>query len=55
MTKDQIMGIVRHSLTFVGGILVTVGLINDATSQEIIGLAITLTGAIWSVIKNKTV
>jgi hypothetical protein len=55
MTKDQILGIVRHGLTFVGGILIAKGLISDSTSQEIIGMAITLTGAIWSVIKNKTV
>jgi hypothetical protein len=55
MTKDQILGIVRHGLTFVGGILIAKGLISEGTSQEIIGMVITLTGAVWSVIKNKTV
>jgi len=55
MTQDQILGIVRHGLTFVGGILIAKGLISESVSQEIIGLAITLVGSIWSVIKNKTV
>jgi hypothetical protein len=54
LTKEQILGIVRHSLTFIGGILITKGLIDEATVTEIIGGAITLTGLIWSVIvKNK--
>lgn len=55
MTKDQILGIVRHGLTFVGGILIAKGLISDGASQEIIGMIVALTGTIWSVIKNKTV
>ena len=55
MTQDQILGIVRHGLTFVGGILIAKGLISESVSQEIIGLTITLIGSIWSVIKNKTV
>jgi hypothetical protein len=54
LTKEQILGIVRHSLTFIGGILITKGLIDEATLTEIIGGVITLTGTIWSVIvKNK--
>ena len=38
LTKDQLMGIVRHVITFVGGILVTKGLIDDSILTEIIGL-----------------
>jgi hypothetical protein len=54
LTKEQILGIVRHSLTFLGGILITKGIIDEATVTEIIGGVITLTGTIWSVIvKNK--
>jgi hypothetical protein len=54
LTKEQILGIVRHGLTFIGGILITKGLIDDATATEIIGGLITLTGTIWSVItKNQ--
>jgi hypothetical protein len=50
LTKEQVMGIVRHTLTFVGGILVMKGLIDEATVTEIIGGVMTLTGTIWSVI-----
>ena len=54
LTKEQILGIFRQSLTFIGGILITKGLIDETTLTEIIGGAITLTGLIWSVIvKNK--
>ena len=54
LTKEQIMGIIRHGLTFVGGILVMKGLIDETLSQEIIGSVITLVGLVWSVVdKNK--
>ena len=53
MTKEQIQGIVRHSLTFVGGILIMKGLATDSSVQELIGAAITLTGGVWSVISKK--
>ena len=54
LSKEQILGIVRHGLTFVGGILVMKGLVDEATVTEIIGGVMTLTGTIWSVIdKNK--
>ena len=55
LTKDQILGITRHALTFVGGILVMKGIIDETTITEIIGGVITLTGTIWSIIeKNKS-
>jgi hypothetical protein len=50
LTKDQLLGILRHTLTFVGGILIAKGLIDEATATEIIGGIITLTGTIWSVL-----
>ncbi len=50
LTKEQVLGILRHTLTFVGGILVTKGLIDEATVTEIVGGIITLTGTIWSVL-----
>lgn len=54
LTKEQILGIVRHALTFIGGIVVMKGLTDEAAVTEIIGGAMTLTGAIWSIInKNK--
>jgi hypothetical protein len=53
MTKDQVLGIIRHSLTFVGGILIMRGLATEAMTQEAIGAVVTAVGAVWSVIKNK--
>jgi hypothetical protein len=55
LTKEQILGIVRHGLTFIGGVLITKGLIDESTATEIIGGIITLAGTIWSIIeKNKS-
>lgn len=54
LTKEQLLGIVRHVVTFVGGILVMKGLMDDSMVQEILGGATTLVGSIWSVVdKNK--
>jgi hypothetical protein len=55
MTKEQILGLVRHVLTFVGGYFISKGLLDDATSTEIIGATITLVGSVWSVLSKKTV
>jgi hypothetical protein len=53
LSKEQIMGIIRHALTFVGGILVMKGLVDETTVTEIIGGVMTLTGAIWSIVDKK--
>jgi hypothetical protein len=53
-TKEQFLGIVRHSLTFIGGILIMKGMIDDVLMNEVIGGVTALAGAIWSiVVKNK--
>lgn len=53
MKKEQILGIARHALTFIGGILVTKGLFDASAWAEISGSVITLAGLIWSVIDKK--
>ena len=53
LSKEQLLGIVRHGLTFVGGLLLMKGLVDDAILSEISGAVITLTGAIWSIINKK--
>lgn len=54
LTKEQLLGIVRHTITFIGGILVMKGIVEDSMIQEILGGVTTLVGAIWSiVVKNK--
>lgn len=54
LTQEQILGIVRHTLTFVGGIVVMRGIVDETLVTEIIGGIMTLTGTIWSVIDKKT-
>jgi len=53
MTKEQVIGIVRHVLTFVGGLFVLKGYLDESLANEIIGGAITLVGTVWSVISKK--
>lgn len=53
MNKEQIMGIIRHTLTFIGGILVIKGITTETTSNEVIGAVVTAIGAVWSVVSNK--
>lgn len=55
MTKEQILGVVRHLLTFFGGILVTKGLIDETIVTEVIGGISTLIGAVWSFIAKTPV
>ena len=54
MNLEQTLGIVRHTLTFVGGLLVTKGYIDETMVEAISGGVMGLIGLIWSVIiKNK--
>lgn len=53
MTQEKILGIIRHSFTFVGGILIMKGYADEQMWQEISGASITLIGAIWSLVSKK--
>jgi hypothetical protein len=53
LTKEQVLGIIRHGLTFVGGVFVMQGLVDETIVTEIVGGVITLTGAIWSIVAKK--
>ena len=54
LTKEQVLGIIRHALTFIGGIVIARGLADETVVTEIIGGVVTLVGAIWSIVaKNK--
>ena len=53
MTKEQIQGIVRHVLTFVGGILVLQGVVEESLINELIGGVVALAGTLWSVFSKK--
>ena len=53
MTKEQIQGLVRHVLTFVGGILVLQGVVEESLINELIGGVVALAGTIWSIFSKK--
>lgn len=53
LTQEQILGIARHALTFIGGIVVMKGYADEATVTQIVGGVMTLIGAIWSVVVKK--
>ena len=50
LTKEQIMGIVRHSLTFIGGLIVAFGWLEEGMWTTISGGIMTLVGGVWSII-----
>jgi hypothetical protein len=52
ITKTQGLAIIRHSLTFVGGLVVMFGLLDESTFTEISGSVIALSGVIWSIIEK---
>jgi hypothetical protein len=51
--KEQILGLVRHGLTFIGGILVAKGLASEGQVMDMVGMLMTFVGTLWSVISNK--
>ena len=51
--KEQIMGLVRHGLTFIGGILVAKGLASEGQVMDMVGMLMTFVGTLWSVLSNK--
>ena len=54
MSKEKVLGIVRHFLTFAGGVIVAKGFIQETVSEELVGSIMTLIGVLWSIIdKNK--
>jgi hypothetical protein len=53
MTKEQILGIVRHVLTAMGGMAVILGYYDESTVTQIIGGLMTAVGFVWSIV-NKT-
>jgi len=56
MKKEQALSMIRHTLTFVGGLLVMRGTIDEGHAHEITGGVVTLVGLIWGVVaKEKTI
>jgi hypothetical protein len=53
MNKDQVLGIVRHLLTFGGGFLAAKGIADTALVGELIGATVTIVGGIWSILAKR--
>ena len=54
MDKEQVLGIVRHTLTVIGGVLITKGYIDESLLAEGIGIIASIIGFVWSILsKNK--
>jgi hypothetical protein len=50
INKEQLLGLVRHALTFVGGCMVANGILTESMSADIVGSCMALIGTIWSLI-----
>lgn len=53
MKKDQALSMIRHTLTFVGGLLVAKGTIDEGMANEIGGAVVTLAGLIWGLFDKR--
>lgn len=53
MKKEQILGIIRHALTFLGGIFVFQGKIDQEVIDQLLGASTTIIGIIWSVFSKQ--
>ena len=45
--NENVASLIRHILTFAGGILVTKGVISEGLSAELVGLAMSAIGIAW--------
>lgn len=53
MNQEQVLGLVRHALTFIGGLLITKGFVDEGIWSELSGAVMTLIGGVWSVLSKK--
>jgi hypothetical protein len=53
MNMETILGVIRHILTFGGGFVVAKGWADEATITAAVGAAVTLIGAVWSVLSKR--
>jgi len=51
--SEKIEGLLRHILTFLGGYLVTSGVIDESILMEVVGAITTIVGFAWSFISKK--
>lgn len=54
MNNEILLGLVRHILTAVGGVLVAKGTVDQSTVETVVGGVAAIVGALWSVFSKKT-
>ena len=52
MNKEQKLGVIRHMLTFVGGILLAKGLVDESLLTDMIASIMVLVGGVWSIVSK---
>ena len=53
MTKEKWYSVIRHTLTFVGGVLVVKGTIDESVAEQIVAGVMTLIGLVWGQVEKK--
>jgi hypothetical protein len=51
--QEKVLGLIRHALTFVGGLIIAKGLIDESTYLELSGATLTLIGGMWSILSKR--
>lgn len=56
MNQQQKYGIIRHTLTFIAGLFLYNGMLNENEAQEIVSGIMGLVALVWSIVeKNKKI
>ena len=53
LSREEFLGLVRHGLTFVGGVIVAGGLLDAGLWSELTGGLLTISGVVWSIISKR--
>ena len=53
MNQDQKLGVIRHVLTFVGGILLTKGLVDESLMTDLVASIMVIIGGVWSITSKR--
>ncbi len=53
MKKEEVLGLIRHILTFGGGVLVAMGSASEGDVTELVGGLVTVIGAVWSIVEKR--
>ncbi len=50
--KEEILGLVRHALTFAGGFAVSADLLDNTNADVAVGAIVSLITVVWSVVEK---